>query len=111
MKGRWRKDKRTSTEKINQGIAHGGKHASEEGGLSQREQSGSLAGFTFSGSLAKACAQRDACFANAHSSLVRSQFAMCDGQTHDDFMVRLRGLEVQACRHSDRIQPTAAFFA
>ncbi|KAL8455809.1 hypothetical protein Emag_000383 [Eimeria magna] len=83
MKGRWRKDKRLPN---NGGGAAGG------GGENAGKQADSLdlQSFTFTAA-SKAHADLQSCLNNAHASLVRSQFAMCDGQTHDDFMKALTG--------------------
>lgn len=82
MKGRWRKDKRPAAEKSN------GAGSLTGGSAGQQAPNNILAGFRFSGTVDKAAEQQRECYESAHASLVRSQFAMCDGETHDDFMVR-----------------------
>ncbi|OEH74156.1 hypothetical protein cyc_00037 [Cyclospora cayetanensis] len=92
MKGRWRKDKRSCTIIQKEGgNARPEEQANKELSTIQTSPNASLAGFTFSGSLRSAGEQRVSCYASAHNSLVRSQFAMCDGTTHDDFMKALTG--------------------
>ncbi|KAL8440181.1 hypothetical protein Efla_006994 [Eimeria flavescens] len=83
MKGRWRKDKRVAA-------SNAAKEGGSGGGREAQTPDRCLQGFSFSASSRAEEAQR-ACLENAHSSLVRSQFAMCDGQTHDDFMKALTG--------------------
>ncbi|CDJ68193.1 hypothetical protein, conserved [Eimeria necatrix] len=85
MKGRWRKDKRPAAEKPNGAGSFAG------GSAGQQAPNNILAGFRFSGTVDKAAEQQRECYENAHASLVRSQFAMCDGETHDDFMKALTG--------------------
>ena len=93
MKGRWRKDKRASTQKSSHGSITA-EHVNGESCLNEQVQHNSLKGFKFSGTLTNASEQQRACYASAHASLVRSQFAMCDGQTHEDFMVRPIAVEM-----------------
>lgn len=80
MKGRWRKDKRVS-----------GVHTPQGAELKEEEKNKCLEGFTFSGRTAEDKHEREKreCLDNAHAVLVRSQFAMCDAETHGDFMVFL----------------------
>ncbi|KAL8271971.1 hypothetical protein Esti_004095 [Eimeria stiedai] len=83
MKGRWRKDKRATNGGGGAGEESGGKGGSHANAVD-------LQNFTFTAA-SKAHADLRGCLEDAHASLVRSEFAMCDGQTHDDFMKALTG--------------------
>lgn len=107
MKGRWRKDKRTGAQLSNPEQRNG-----EDGNVMSRlgepEQCADFRGFTFS-AVSKAWEEQRGCFDSAHASLVRSQFAMCDGQTHDDFMKALTGGSICIPSFFDASESTIIF--
>lgn len=86
MKGRWRADKR----KPGCGISCA--QPSSRCALQDEKtpQADIFKGFTFSKS--ESSTTRTDALQGAHSALVRSQFIMSDGISHDDFMVCVCGL-------------------